>query len=769
MATKKKHKKKVIMDEAAKALIDDANKKIDERWKLPEFNLQKLIAHLQKLVDEAPHGVVFFIIDLFCGAGGTSEGIEQAKVLLNKCAAIIAGINHDKKAIYSQAINHPLAYYTDEDIKLANLEPIKELVDLLRKLFPQCPIIIWESLECTNHSNAKGGQSRDADSRTLAWDTNRYIRELNPDGVWIENVKEFAIWGPLIEKEEWKTKKGKKLKTRYSPAVAGSDGDLRYYQDRIEAGEIGCCPITYKYEGTGKKKQLIDWGPTWVTDQRFAGTFYDAWTKEVCEMGYHFQSRILNAADYGAPTNRHRLFLIFMREGWPIEWPEPTHSKDGGKDLFSKEKHVPVRTCIDFAVEGRSVFEDGHVNSDNTWKRLYEGLIKFVAGGKDAFIHQRNHGLSRVYTLDVPARAVTTTGGNQEYVNVHFITKYMGNNEKTGSNAGLSVDNPCNTITTHGRLGLVQAKQINKNFLMKYYSSHNNTNQNAGQSVDKPCDTITTRAPFSLIDCKFLDVIYGHGYASGMGEPAPTVRCKDGLSLVEPEGTDFLMNYHGQSKANSLNDPSPTLMTKEKLALIGVKHFIYKAYTAGGYTGDIDKPADAVLPNPKAALVQVEGWIGSDNYNNIGSSLEAPAPTVTAGRHHHYIYNPSWFGSSNGIDEPCVTVVARQDKAPLYMASAEEAEVPGLIIPIFETDTEIMIKVKEFMVLYDIYDIKKRMLLIPELLQIQSFPVDYYLAGTQTDKKRFIGNAVPPKVAKAICEAMYERTVKYIQQMREAA
>jgi hypothetical protein len=41
------------------------------------------------------------------------------------------------------------------------------------------------------------------------------------------------------------------------------------------------------------------------------------------------------------------------------------------------------------------------------------------------------------------------------------------------------------------------------------------------------------------------------------------------------------------------------------------------------------------------------------------------------------------------------------------------------------------------------------MLLLQELLRIQSFPDDYYLAGSQTDKKKFIGNAVPPVEALA--------------------
>ena len=38
-------------------------------------------------------------IDLFCGAGGTSTGVEKATFHGNKCAKVIACVNHDANAI----------------------------------------------------------------------------------------------------------------------------------------------------------------------------------------------------------------------------------------------------------------------------------------------------------------------------------------------------------------------------------------------------------------------------------------------------------------------------------------------------------------------------------------------------------------------------------------------------------------------------------------------------------------------------------------------
>ena len=46
-------------------------------------------------------------IDLFCGAGGTSTGVEYAQLHGEKCAKVIACVNHDPNAILSHAANHP--------------------------------------------------------------------------------------------------------------------------------------------------------------------------------------------------------------------------------------------------------------------------------------------------------------------------------------------------------------------------------------------------------------------------------------------------------------------------------------------------------------------------------------------------------------------------------------------------------------------------------------------------------------------------------------
>jgi len=134
----------------------------------------------------------FLIVDLFCGAGGTTTGFENSK----ECK-VVACVNHDANAIKSHAANHPECLHFTEDIRTLDLSLLVAVVAKYRALYPDAFLILWASLECTNFSKAKGGQPRDGDSRSLADHMEQYVTALRPDYFMIENVVEFMSWGPL--------------------------------------------------------------------------------------------------------------------------------------------------------------------------------------------------------------------------------------------------------------------------------------------------------------------------------------------------------------------------------------------------------------------------------------------------------------------------------------------------------------------------------------------------------------------------------------------
>ena len=126
-------------------------------------------------------------VDLFCGAGGASTGLELALSRLKMCHKGLA-INHWAVAVDTMRKNHP-----DIDTKQMSIE---EAVPA--DLVPSGEVdLLWASPSCTHHSRAKGGKPRSNQLRAqpdlvLSWLDQLYVRRLI-----IENVPEFVDWGPL--------------------------------------------------------------------------------------------------------------------------------------------------------------------------------------------------------------------------------------------------------------------------------------------------------------------------------------------------------------------------------------------------------------------------------------------------------------------------------------------------------------------------------------------------------------------------------------------
>lgn len=186
--------------------------------------------------------------DLFCGAGGTSIGAHATGGV-----DLIAAVNHWDRAIETHSANFPATKHFHCGIDKVDPREVDQ-IDLL-----------FASPECTSFTGARGNRPRSESSRCLAWHVLPWIEHHRPAWFVVENVAEFAKWGPL-------------------------DSDGKTIKSKL-------------------------------------GVTFDAWLMALRSYGYEVEHREMCAADYGAATSRTRLFVIGRRGTKSVVFPEPTHPK----------------------------------------------------------------------------------------------------------------------------------------------------------------------------------------------------------------------------------------------------------------------------------------------------------------------------------------------------------------------------------------------------------------------------------------------------------
>ena len=372
---------------------------------------------------------------------------------------VIAAVNHDPEAIMCHAQNHTNVKQFNEDIRHLNLDELRCLIEAAKRKYPKAKLVIWASIECTNFSVAKGGKPRDADSRTLAEHLNRYVVGLNPDYLMIENVREFMSWGSLHE-----------------------DGKPKH------------------------DKQGCD---------------YFRWTNSIQAIGYNYDYRILDAADYGAYTSRVRYFGIFAKYGLSMAFPRATHAKrnkidSSGAGMFANQllPHKAVRDVLDLQDYGTSVFLPGRIKSEKTFLRIEAGIRKHC---EKQFLIQHNSGgdSSKCHTLNKPSPSVTTSPTLG--LVTPMVMAYYTN----------SIDAPLRTITTKDRFALVAPSFISSSF------GDPEKGQIRTSDIAAAAPTITTQGRNALVSVQFVHSEYsGGGNYSSIGNPIGSILCTPKQNLV---------------------------------------------------------------------------------------------------------------------------------------------------------------------------------------------------------------------------------------------
>lgn len=511
--------------------------------------------------------------------------------------------------------------------------------------------ILVASPECTDHSSARGGRPMNDQSRSSAWLILKWLQELYVDNLLIENVAEFQFWGPL-----------------------GADGR----------------PLKSK-----------------------RGVLFQQFLASLRALGYNVEWRILNAANYGDPTTRERLFIIGRRgRNRQISWPEATHAQVGKTHgLFDTRKPWrAAREIIDWSSPGTSIFARKRPLATNTLKRILAGMQKFK-WPEPFIVVLRQHMAAR--SLDEPLPTVTAGGTHMGLCEPFVLQQQSGG-------APRSVGQPLPTVATGGAISLVEP------FILPQFG------EAVARDIDRPLGTLTTTSRGVGVVQPFIVPFFGEAdgqapRSHSLEDPLPAVTSHGAGAVVEP----FIVTAsHGEGtgrRCRSITEPLPTITTTRDHAVVEpfVTRFDQQS-GSGGRARSIDSPLPTVTT--KNGLAVVEPFVVEMRNGKTANSIEDPLSTVTTLGAHHGIAQPfidKFYGTGTpaDVDEPLDTVTAKE-----RFGLCEAGQT--------------------------IYDIRFRMLKPRELARAQGFPDSYEFIGGNAAITKMVGNAVPVNLAEALCREL---------------
>jgi DNA (cytosine-5)-methyltransferase 1 len=499
------------------------------------------------------------IVDNFAGGGGASLGIEWA---MGRSPDI--AVNHDAEAIAMHAANHPDTKHYCTSVW--DVSPRK----LCRG---QKVALAWFSPDCTFHSKARGGKPfRDRNMarrrRGLAWVVVKWAKEVRPRVILLENVEEFADWGPL-------------------------DDD-------------------------GKPDPLR------------RGFTFRRWKAQLENAGYAVEAKQLRACDYGAPTTRKRLFVIARSDGEAIVWPARTHGP-GLKPYRTAAEcidwSIPCPSIFLSNAEGKALGVRRPL-SDNTLRRIARGIKKYVIDAKQPFIVPVSHtgvrstgaGVdARVHSIEQPLPTITGQSRGNHALVEPFLVEYHSA-RRPGDERTKPLDGPLPVQSTANRFGLVAPTLIQTSygerkgqaprtldlhaplgtvvgggvkhslvsaFLAKHYGGpavfdERASKQPIGSAMTKPVDTITARDHHTVVAAHVVKLRGGFGdhvdTAQPVEAPLPAITA-GGTHLAEVRA--FLIKFYGTDQNPQIEEPLATVTTKDRFGLVTIEGVDYEIVDIG--------------------------------------------------------------------------------------------------------------------------------------------------------------------------------------------
>jgi len=171
---------------------------------------------------------------------------------------------------------------------------------------------------CQPFSRAGKRETVETDDGKLFLEFVRIVNEARPRWFLFENVKGLAQSRTL------------------TPYMICSDCGSKKPLPFSERGNALAGKLTqFKCSACGSKSAQVA-----IEDVR--GGSLEIILNEFQALGYRCYYKILNAADYGVPQSRERLFIVGSRDGEKFEWPKPTHFERNERSNSSKSQQLDL-------------------------------------------------------------------------------------------------------------------------------------------------------------------------------------------------------------------------------------------------------------------------------------------------------------------------------------------------------------------------------------------------------------------------------------------
>lgn len=560
--------------------------------------------------------------------------------------------------------------------------------------------LAWFSPDCRHFSRAKGAPKVDKRVRSLAWVVIKWATRLDerkrPDVIILENVREFETWGPLVETAE----------------------------------------------GT-------------VPDAARKGETFRRWWRALERAGYTVDKRVLDAADFGAPTHRKRLFIIARRDGKPIRWPEATH----GNQTSSERSRI--RRGNGEEAQGKRSKEGGTDELAEGFGGTADGSAgRGDIGGNDGSGERR------------PSRRSGGGGGHRELRDdgVGCLPQPARGSLKPYRTAAECIDwsLPVRSIferprplaeKTQRRIAMgIWRYLINsdKPFLVRV---NHGGEHFRGQSIEQPLGTVTQRHGYAVIQPTLVS-----GYSEREGQDARARDVERPIATVPASSKHALaavmLKHYGGVVGHGPDRPLGTVTSVDHHSLLGAA-----LVGVGGRAGcsperAVDRPMGVVTTKADTGLAAVslarfnhgqKQWNGVDEPLGVVTSQGNKFGLVYAFLMKYY----SSGESCAGLERPLPTVTTK-DRIGLVTVLVElpdgQVENAAVVWLKGPDDAE-----KQ---LYLIADIGLRMLTPRELARAQGFPDSFVLPPQASKAVRLIGNSVPPPLAEAIVRANFPEGIQ---------